>query len=189
MYRTPAASRWHDKVRVRPLMSRIAEDRRLAQFLLPSKSNGGLAQIVVGHDASTNYAQGALTYTYNSTTPSLSYVSLGNNTTNSAMLNVLGNGNVGIGSTNPVVALDIGQKTDGLLLPRGATSQRPASPVNGTLRYNSDSSAVEVYQNSVWNNVSAGGAATAGGSAGRCSSTASTTSWPAAAACSGITPI
>ena len=140
---------------------------RLAQFLLPSESNGGLAQIVVGHDASTNYAQGALTYTYNSTTPSLSYVSLGNNTTNSAMLNVLGNGNVGIGSTNPVVALDIGQKTDGLLLPRGATSQRPASPVNGTLRYNSDSSAVEVYQNSVWNNVSAGGAATAGGSAGQ----------------------
>ncbi len=82
-------------------------------------------------------------------------------------MRITSDGNVGIGTTNPGVALDIGQKTDGLLLPGGSTTQRPASPVNGTLRYNSDSSAVEVYQNSVWNNVSAGGAATAGGSAGQ----------------------
>ncbi len=84
------------------------ESVKLAQFLLPNESNGGLAQIVVGHDAVTNYAQGALTYTYNTTTPSLSYVSLGNNTTNSAMLNVLGNGNVGIGTTLPGEKLEIG---------------------------------------------------------------------------------
>ncbi|AXK81573.1 hypothetical protein DW352_14230 [Pseudolabrys taiwanensis] len=80
---------------------------RLAQFLAPNQGNGLLSQIVVGKDSATNYAQGALTYTYNSTTPSSSYISLGNATVNSAMLNVLGNGNVGIGSVSPSAKLDV----------------------------------------------------------------------------------
>ena len=80
---------------------------RLAQFLAPNQGNGLLSQIVVGKDGTTNYAQGALTYTYNSTTPSSSYVSLGNSTVNSAMLNVMGNGNVGIGTTSPGYLLDV----------------------------------------------------------------------------------
>lgn len=80
---------------------------RLAQFLAPNQGNGLLSQIVVGKDTTTNYAQGALTYTYNSTTPATSYISLGNATVNSAMLNVLGNGYVGIGTASPQRKLDI----------------------------------------------------------------------------------
>ena len=70
----------------------------ISRFLFPGMGNGGLAQIVVGKDSSTSFAQGALTYTYNSVTPQNSYFSIGNNTTNSAMLNVFGDGNVSIGT-------------------------------------------------------------------------------------------
>jgi hypothetical protein len=80
---------------------------KLAQFLAPNLGNGLLSQIVVGKDATTNYAQGTLTYTYNNTTPSNSYISLGNATVNSAMLNVLGNGNVGIGTASPLSKLHV----------------------------------------------------------------------------------
>jgi len=74
----------------------------VSRFLFPGVANGGLVQIIVGKDATTSYAQGALTYTYNSASPSGSYFSLGNSTTNSGMFNVLGNGYVGIGTTTPV---------------------------------------------------------------------------------------
>lgn len=80
----------------------------LGAFLRPAATNGSLMQIIVGKDTGTNYAQGALTYTYNSGTPANSYVSLGNSTTDSAMLNVLGNGYVGIGTTAPNTPLSIG---------------------------------------------------------------------------------
>lgn len=80
---------------------------RLAQFLAPNQGNGLLSQIVIGKDTTTNYAQGTVTYTYNSTTPSSSYISLGNATVNSAMLNVLGNGFVGIGTQTPKSPLDV----------------------------------------------------------------------------------
>ena len=85
-------------------VSNGAASASIAHFFAPNITNGNLAQIVVGKDNTTNYAQGALTYAYNSTTPSDSFVSLGNSTVNSAQLNVLGNGNVGIGTTSPSLA-------------------------------------------------------------------------------------
>jgi hypothetical protein len=41
-----------------------------------------------------------------------------------------------------------------LALPSGTTAQRPASPVNGMLRYNTTLSKFEIYQNSEWINYS-----------------------------------
>lgn len=41
----------------------------------------------------------------------------------------------------------------GVVLPYGPTSLRPTSPVNGDLRFNTDTGAVEVYYNSVWNKL------------------------------------
>lgn len=35
-------------------------------------------------------------------------------------------------------------------LPTGNTSQRPSSPQNGELRYNTDTQKVEVYDNGKW---------------------------------------
>ncbi len=46
--------------------------------------------------------------------------------------------------------------TNNLLIPKGTTSERPASPVNGMIRYNTDLSAYgefEVYQGSSWRTV------------------------------------
>jgi hypothetical protein len=47
-------------------------------------------------------------------------------------------------------------------LPSGTTAQRPISPINGYMRYNSDSSAMEAYVNGAWGSVGDGGA-TGGG--------------------------
>lgn len=38
----------------------------------------------------------------------------------------------------------------GLHLPNGTTAQRPSSPSNGTIRYNTDANGLEVYQISSW---------------------------------------
>lgn len=40
--------------------------------------------------------------------------------------------------------------TNAMLIPKGTTAQRPTSPNNGHLRYNTDDNQFEVYQNSAW---------------------------------------
>jgi len=40
--------------------------------------------------------------------------------------------------------------TNTMLVPKGTTAQRPSTPVNGHLRYNTDDEQFEVYQNSAW---------------------------------------
>jgi hypothetical protein len=51
--------------------------------------------------------------------------------------------------------------TGAAFMPSGTTAQRPASPVNGYMRYNSDLLAMEAYVNGFWGSV--GGGATGGG--------------------------
>ena len=43
--------------------------------------------------------------------------------------------------------------TGHLTLPSGTTAQRPASPTNGMLRYNTSTNAVELYYGGAWSNV------------------------------------
>jgi hypothetical protein len=64
---------------------------------------------------------------------------------------------LGIGTATPLVGLDLSQKTDAVRLPSGTTGTRPATPVNGDLRYNSTIPALEAYVNSAWVSVGAGG--------------------------------
>jgi len=40
--------------------------------------------------------------------------------------------------------------TNSMLVPKGTTAERPASPNNGHLRYNTDDDQFEVYQNGAW---------------------------------------
>ena len=59
------------------------------------------------------------------------------------------------GLTDSRVAVDIFDgvimdTTNSLLFPRGLTIERPNSPVNGMIRYNSDTGEVEVYQGDTW---------------------------------------
>ena len=58
-------------------------------------------------------------------------------------------GNVGVGSTVPTVALDIGNKTDAVALPKGTTAQRPTA-VAGMLRWNTTTGAAELYNGAEW---------------------------------------
>jgi hypothetical protein len=48
-----------------------------------------------------------------------------------------------------------------MLIPKGTTAQRPVSPVNGEIRYNTDTSQFEGYQGGAWGQL--GGGATGGG--------------------------
>jgi hypothetical protein len=52
--------------------------------------------------------------------------------------------------------------TTALELPDGTTGQRPGSPVNGMIRYNTTLSTFEGYKNAAWGAI--GGGATGGGS-------------------------
>ncbi len=72
-------------------------------------------------------------------------------------------GNVGIGTAAPAAALEIGG-TDAVLLPRGTSAQRPSSPVNGMIRYNSSLGIVEEYRDG-WFNLSAQVASSSGSQA------------------------
>ena len=65
-------------------------------------------------------------------------------------------GNVGLGTTTPKVSLDLGSKTDSLLLPTGTTGQRPTATA-GMIRYNTDTPAVEAYYSGAWNSLGGGG--------------------------------
>lgn len=60
-------------------------------------------------------------------------------------------------STAQQTALDLkiskDSSTGAAVLPAGTTAQRPVSPVNGYMRYNSDLLAMEAYVNGVWGRV------------------------------------
>ncbi len=57
---------------------------------------------------------------------------------------------IGIGVAPPRAALDAGHSTDAIILPTGTTAQRPANPVNGMLRYNTDTPGLEAYIAGQW---------------------------------------
>lgn len=46
------------------------------------------------------------------------------------------------------------QTTNVVLIPKGTTGERPLSPVNGHMRYNTSTNEFEFYQNSAWRKVS-----------------------------------
>lgn len=51
-------------------------------------------------------------------------------------------------------------KPTGVVMPFGTTAQRPSVAVNGTFRYNTDTSKFELYQNGVWINPTSRGKVT-----------------------------
>ena len=65
------------------------------------------------------------------------------------------NSRVGIGTASPATTLHV-SATDALRLPSGNTGQRPGSPANGDIRYNSTLTTIEGYANGAWANLASG---------------------------------
>ena len=66
-------------------------------------------------------------------------------------------------TTTPVVSIvddPILPGLEGVVLPIGTTAQRPISPINGTLRYNTSTATFEGYANSAWGAIIAGSGVT-----------------------------
>ena len=70
-------------------------------------------------------------------------------------------GKVGIGSTSPVVSLDLSQRTDALALPVGTQGQEPGSPMNGMIRYSTTAGDIEAYIAEAWTTLTTGGSTAA----------------------------
>ena len=71
-------------------------------------------------------------------------------TGNGERLRIDHEGKIGINSTEPAVSVDISEKTDAVALPVGTTAQRPSTAYGGYIRWNSTSSALEVYNGTNW---------------------------------------
>ena len=65
------------------------------------------------------------------------------------------NSRVGIGTASPAVKLHV-SSTDAIRIPSGTTGQRPGSPANGDIRYNSTLSTIEGYSGAAWANLASG---------------------------------
>jgi microcystin-dependent protein len=70
----------------------------------------------------------------------------------SNILSINNAGTVGVGTNSPRCSLDVNAK-DAVMLPSGATGDRPATPVNGMIRYNTSLSIMEAYINGSWSPV------------------------------------
>ena len=65
------------------------------------------------------------------------------------------NSRVGIGTATPGTTLHV-SATDALRLPSGTTGQRPGSPANGDIRYNTTTATIEGYSNGAYANLASG---------------------------------
>jgi hypothetical protein len=103
-------------------------------------SNGGVSRMRVG----TIGGVAVIDNTYNN-----NYLAFRSNSVTQMVLST--NGKVGIGTTTPGAILDISASTDALALPSGTVAQRPATPINGMVRYDSSGTPqLEAYVNGAW---------------------------------------
>ena len=68
----------------------------------------------------------------------------------STRLKISPGGNVGLSSLQPKTDLDVSNRTGSIALPVGTTAQRPSTAYGGYIRWNSTSSALEVYNGTNW---------------------------------------
>jgi len=77
----------------------------------------------------------------------MSTISIGNSTANAYAHTADTTGNLAfVAATNLANVATSG----GIIVPLGTTAQRPASPVNGMVRYNINNNALEGYANNSW---------------------------------------
>ena len=65
------------------------------------------------------------------------------------------NSRVGVGTASPATTFHV-SSTDAVRISSGSTAQRPGSPANGDIRYNSTLSTIEGYSGGAWANLASG---------------------------------
>ena len=73
-------------------------------------------------------------------------------TNNQPRILIRNDGNVGIGTTDPTVSLQV-EGTDAIKIPSGTTAERPATAEVGQIRFNTDTSQYEAYDGGVWGSI------------------------------------
>jgi hypothetical protein len=104
-------------------------------------ANTAAAATVTTLDASGNVSLDGGTFTFNESGADLDFRFEGD-TDQNLLFGDAGNDRIGIGTGTPGYSLDIGSKTDALLLPQGDTSQRPTA-ATGIIRFNSQTGSYE----------------------------------------------
>ena len=78
-------------------------------------------------------------------------ISSGNTTTTSFVVTGDTSGNLVMSATSQIV--DFSSNTGSFGVPSGTTAQRPSSPVNGMIRYNTTLNVLEFYSNGAWSSI------------------------------------
>jgi len=65
------------------------------------------------------------------------------------------NSRVGVGTASPATTFHV-SATDAIRIPSGTDAQRPGTPANGDIRYNTDQTRIEGYSNGAWANLASG---------------------------------
>lgn len=81
----------------------------------------------------------------------MSTISAGNTTTTTLTQTGDTSGNLSLVAVGGII--DANACTAGFIVPVGTTAQRPGTALNGTVRYNTTNSKLEVYVNNAWANV------------------------------------
>lgn len=111
----------------------------ITEFLAPSQAGGGISLNVGVANSSKNL--GKLVFNYSGTSGS---------DTNSLGLGFYGADNLLVVEAGGNIRFE---GTGALTLNRGTTAQRPSNPVNGMLRYNTTTGAIEEYALNSWNEI------------------------------------
>jgi hypothetical protein len=110
------------------------------------KANDGTAAIGIADSTgvvtvSTNLEVDGGTFVFNESGADLDFRFEGN-TDQNLLFGDAGNDRIGIGTATPSYSLDIGSKTDAVLLPQGNTAARPTA-ATGIIRFNSETGSYE----------------------------------------------
>jgi len=65
------------------------------------------------------------------------------------------NSRIGVGTASPATTLHV-NATDAIRLPSGGDANRPGTPANGDIRYNTDGGNIEGYSGGAWTNLAGG---------------------------------
>src|ERR1044072_7941299 len=136
------------------------------QYLLANSGSGTLSNSIGVSVSGTNTGTGTITNSYGVQIGTMAGTNRwGLYQVDTSANNYFG-GKLGIGVTTPQAGLDIattGTLASAVIVPRDTTGNRPATAVNGMIRYNSNSNKFEAYENGAWTNVIGGIAAGATG--------------------------